>query len=84
MNEIPPPPRANEIWISVTMIGVILSIGAGVISINRTLTDAAVSQEARFIRLEETVKSLREDLTEYKQMQLKEAKNGYPNSDAIK
>lgn len=64
------------------MIGVILSIGAGVISINRTLTDAAVSQEARFIRLEETVKSLREDLNEYRQIRNNNGR--YPNGDAIK
>ncbi|WP_353672556.1 hypothetical protein [Synechocystis sp. LKSZ1] len=86
MNEIPPhPPRANDIWISVTMIGVMLSIGVGVISVNKTLTDAAVTQEARFIRLEETVKSLREDLNEYRQTQTRNNNNErYSNGDAIK
>lgn len=85
MNEIPPhPPRANDIWISVTMIGVMLSIGVGVISVNKTLTDAAVTQEARFIRLEETVKSLREDLNEYRQTQLKGNGNGYSSGNLNK
>jgi len=78
------PHRANDIWISVTMMATLLSISVGVISVNRALTDSAVSQEARFIRLEETVKSLREDLNEYKQMQSKGGKNGYSNGDPNK
>lgn len=57
-----PPIRANDIWISTTMIGVILSVAAGVVSINETLTRGAVEQEARFIRLEETVKALKEQI----------------------
>ncbi|BFM38901.1 hypothetical protein OLK001_08270 [Synechocystis sp. LKSZ1] len=67
------------------MIGVMLSIGVGVISVNKTLTDAAVTQEARFIRLEETVKSLREDLNEYRQTQTRNNNNErYSNGDATK
>jgi hypothetical protein len=50
------------------MVGVLISIVVGILTINRTLTEAAISQEARFIRLEEQVKSLKEDIQEYKEL----------------
>jgi hypothetical protein len=78
------PHRANDIWISVTMMATLISICVGVISVNRALTDSAVTQEARFIRLEETVKSLREDLNEYRQEATRRENGRYSNGNALK
>ena len=50
----------HDVWISSTLIGVILSVLGGVVTIKDTLTKGAVEEEARFIRLEESVKSLKE------------------------
>lgn len=66
------------------MMATLLSIVAGVISVNRLLTDSAVQQEGRFIRLEESVKALREDVIEQKQIRLQRGSNGYYDSNTNK
>ena len=76
--------RPNDIWISATMLSVLLSVVGGVMSIKNTLTEAAVSQEARFTRIEEQVKALREDVIEQKEIRYQRGSNGYSSGDATK
>lgn len=69
-NKCPPYGRANDIWISASMVSVLMAIIIGVITIQNGLTKSAIDQEQRFTRLEEKVKAISEDISYLKNKQI--------------